>query len=272
MERLINRRQQGDLGEASAIEWFTRAGAAIFLPVGHSPDYDLVVDCGRGPLRVQVKTSTQEVTTPDGHRRCPVMLATNGGNQSWTGRVKRFDATRFDLLFALTGDGRRWLIPSDEIEAGNCITLGGPKYSEFEIEQANPIRPLVYGDEMSALESRRLGEYPSGQRTAPVKRQAQPSQVRILPPPLRTPAENRTDAPAPRDELPVVAGNRSPRGQTRVSANRQIVIPKRAFEAAELALGDRLKAFATGSGEVTFRRIARERNDNGPPSGGPLVR
>jgi len=42
------------------------------------------------------------------------------------------------------------------------------------------------------------------------------------------------------------------------------VIPKRAFEAAELARGDRLKAYATGPGEVLFRRVARERNDDGP--------
>ena len=57
MERLINRRQQGDLGEASAIEWFTRAGAVVSTPLGHSPDYDLIADFGDRPLRVQVKTS-----------------------------------------------------------------------------------------------------------------------------------------------------------------------------------------------------------------------
>jgi PD-(D/E)XK endonuclease len=264
MERLINRRQQGDLGEASAIDWFTRAGAAIFLPIGHSPDYDLVVDDGHGLLRVQVKTSTQDVTTSGGHRRCPVMLATNGGNQSWTGRVKKFETNRFDLLFALTGDGRRWLIPSKEIEGANSLTLGGPKYSEFEIEPADAIRPLVYGDQTSPLESNRLGEYPSGQRTATVNRQAQPSQVRILPPPLSPSASSRSEAPKPRDQLPMIERGQSPRGQTRVSGNRQIVIPKRAFEAAGLARGDRLKAFSTGPGEVMFRRVARERNDGAP--------
>ena len=57
-ERRINRRQQGDLGEVSAIEWFTRLGATVLLPVGHSPDYDLVVELERRLLRVQVKTST----------------------------------------------------------------------------------------------------------------------------------------------------------------------------------------------------------------------
>jgi bifunctional DNA-binding transcriptional regulator/antitoxin component of YhaV-PrlF toxin-antitoxin module len=50
-----------------------------------------------------------------------------------------------------------------------------------------------------------------------------------------------------------------------VSGNRQIVIPKRAFEAAGLARGDRLKASAAGPGEVVFRRVARTQDDDGPP-------
>jgi hypothetical protein len=36
-QRLINRRQQGDLGEASAIEWLTSKGATVLIPFGHSP-------------------------------------------------------------------------------------------------------------------------------------------------------------------------------------------------------------------------------------------
>src|SRR5215211_950014 len=109
--RLINRRQQGDLGEASAIEWLTSIGAIVFLPFGHSPDFDLVADGNGRLLRIQVKTSTQSVETPDGHSRHVVALATRGGNQSWTGVAKRFEPSRFDHLFVLTGDGRRWFIP-----------------------------------------------------------------------------------------------------------------------------------------------------------------
>ena len=56
MDRLINRRQQGDLGEASAIEWLTRQGATVFTPLGHSPDYDLIADSDGRFMRVQVKT------------------------------------------------------------------------------------------------------------------------------------------------------------------------------------------------------------------------
>jgi hypothetical protein len=65
-KRLINRRQQGDLGEISAIEWLTRQGATVSVPMGHSPDYDLIAEVEGRLLRVQVKTSTREEPTSAG--------------------------------------------------------------------------------------------------------------------------------------------------------------------------------------------------------------
>lgn len=125
--RAINRRQQGDLGEASAIEWLTRVGATVLLPFGHSPDYGLIADLEGRLLRVQVKTSTQMACTPDGHPRSVVSLKTCGGNQSWTGVAKEIDPTRVDFLFVLAGDGRRSVIPSDCLEARSSIRLGGTR-------------------------------------------------------------------------------------------------------------------------------------------------
>jgi hypothetical protein len=127
-------RKQGDAGELSAISWFVEAGATVSLPFGHSPDYDLIADLDGRLLRVQVKTST--------FRRCDrwtVMIATRGGNQSWTGLVKRFDPTRYDSLFVVVGDGRRWHIPAEAIEGTTSVTLGGPKYAEFEVERGGPL-------------------------------------------------------------------------------------------------------------------------------------
>ena len=80
---------------------------------------------------VQVKTSNS--LTPKG--RYSVAICTRGGNQSWSGVVKRFDASRCDYLFVLLGDGRRWFMPADRVEGTCTITLGGPKYSEFEVER-----------------------------------------------------------------------------------------------------------------------------------------
>ena len=128
-------RQQGDAGELSAMCWLAEQGAKIFMPLGHSPDYDLVADFGDKLVRVQVKTST---FFRDG-RWC-TMIATRGGNQSWSGLVKRFDPSRYDALFVLVGDGRRWYIPSEAIEGTTAISLGGPKYAEYEVEAGDPIR------------------------------------------------------------------------------------------------------------------------------------
>jgi PD-(D/E)XK endonuclease len=87
-------------------------GANVSIPFGHSPHYDLVADLGGRLLRVQVKSATFFR-----NGRWEVSVATYGGNQSWTGLVKRFDASRCDYLFVLVGDGRRWFIPSEALGA-----------------------------------------------------------------------------------------------------------------------------------------------------------
>jgi hypothetical protein len=130
----VNTRQQGDIGEASAIEWLTRKAVAVAIPFGHSPDWDLVVESMGRFRSVQVKTSCC-------HRneRWSVEICTRGGNQSWNGIVKRFNATRCDYLFVHVGDGRRWFIPSGAVEAATSIALGGQKYSKFEVEPGAPL-------------------------------------------------------------------------------------------------------------------------------------
>jgi len=40
-------RKQGDLGELSAIDWLGEQGCTIYVPIGHSPDCDLVADDGQ---------------------------------------------------------------------------------------------------------------------------------------------------------------------------------------------------------------------------------
>jgi hypothetical protein len=131
--RQLSTRHQGDLGELSAMKWLASRGYAVYFPIGHSPDADLIADRD-GRLRVQVKTTTRHR-----HRRWEVMLCTRGGNQSWSGTVKRFSPARCDRLFVLVGDGRRWFLPSDSVVAGTGILLGGPKYAEYEIEGDRPL-------------------------------------------------------------------------------------------------------------------------------------
>src|SRR4051794_12902059 len=103
----MNTRQQGDIGELSAMHWLAKIGALIAIPIGHSPDWDVIAEIDGRLRRVQVKTSTRFERD-----RWVVALCTRGGNQTWNGLVKRLDPSRCDDLFVLVGDGRRWFIPS----------------------------------------------------------------------------------------------------------------------------------------------------------------
>ena len=135
----MNPRQQGDLGEYSAIEWLSSRGYPVFVPIGHSPDVDLVAVIEDRAVRVQVKTCRRSIPVD----RWDVMLCTRGGNQSWNGLSKYFSATRCDYLFVLVGDGRRWFIPSSAVEGSSGIALGGPKYAAYEVERGRPFVTLT---------------------------------------------------------------------------------------------------------------------------------
>lgn len=246
-KRLISRRRQGDLGEASAIEWLTRMGATVWTPLGHSPDADLIAELEGHLLRVQVKTSTCSLKARDGARRWDVYLATHGGNQSWNGVAKVFDPSRFDLLFALVADGRRWMIPSDVIEGITGITLGGTKYSEFEIDPAAPIEGLIYRGNAPLESGVTAGEYASGQRTRSVKAWTMSSQVRILPPPL-PPRESGFKRTRYDRQL-----GRS--GQTTINEKRKVTLPQQAVLEAGLDVGDRLRVRSHGYGRVVLELV-----------------
>jgi PD-(D/E)XK endonuclease len=247
MDRLINRRQQGDLGEASAIDWLTRQGATVSAPLGHSPDYDLIAEIDGCPLRVQVKTSTCREVTLHGEERWSVSISTNGGNQSWSGLTKRFDPAKADALFVLVGDGRRWLIPASVVEGTHGVRLGGRRYSEFEIEQGGAIVPLVYGNEPtdSRIEhptrgSAGVGE--PGRAVNPVPRLLSGFES-LLP-----------HAPPPGAKL---KGERAlgRSGQAIIREKRQMTLPAKPFSEAGLQIGDRLRFRADGKARIVIERI-----------------
>jgi hypothetical protein len=139
MTTRISPREQGDIGERSAAVWLLSvARARVFIPFGHSPDTDLVAEMDGRLVRVQVKTSTVRIK----NGRYQVSVATKGGNQSWSGLVKRFSSSRCEYLFVLVADGRRWFIPSDAVDGGTQIVVGGPKYAAFEVERGRSIDEL----------------------------------------------------------------------------------------------------------------------------------
>jgi hypothetical protein len=129
--RRRNPRQQGVIGVARAIAWFTSQGYEVWVPIGEPERYDLIVVDPEGePKKVEVKT-----TTCRNHRgRFVVHIATNGGNQSWTGLVKCFDPDAVDLLYVLTDGGAEYVIPASSVRAKTKLTLG-PELSPFRVAQ-----------------------------------------------------------------------------------------------------------------------------------------
>jgi PD-(D/E)XK endonuclease len=245
--RLINRCQQGDLGEASAIEWFTRQGAVVCVPLGHSPDYDLVAERDGKILRVQVKTSTCRQPTPSGHERWSVAIRTNGGNQSWSGLTKVFSPDDVDCLFVLVGDGRRWVMPASSVEATHTIDLGGTKYSEFEIDPTEPIMALVYGaaNTASRIDRPLAGERRSWRAGLGCK----PSATMLSGFESLLPHGSRSTAVAGRERSLGRAG------QAIIRRKRQMTMPAHPFREAELEIGDRLRFRAEGAGRILIERI-----------------
>ena len=221
-------REQGDLGELSAMEWLVGQGARIYMPVFHSPDVDVIAELDDQLFRVQVKT-----TTYSRDERWCVQVATCGGNQSWTGKVKHLDPRRYDLLFVLTGDGRRWCIPSHAVEGTTSIVLGGPKYSEFEVDAGKPI--------LRTVASRIVGPTPGERRRGRVGLDCKSSASLLSGFESRLPHQ---------PELPA-----GPAARTTLSSNHQITIPLGPFRAAGLRIGQAIRVTAAGDGHLLLDRI-----------------
>ena len=135
--RNSNPRLQGLVGLGAAIDWFTRNGRFVAIPLNDSQPWDLVVEDANGVLsRVQVKTTTFRSK----YGRFMVALQTAGGNQSFHTR-KPFDNTAAELLFVLTDEGDVYLVPCADIAAKASIVLG-VKYEKYRRE---PWRQLVVG-------------------------------------------------------------------------------------------------------------------------------
>ena len=80
-----------------------------------------------------------------------------GNSRDWgvtrAGVAKLLDPSRFDYLFVLVADGRRWFIPAAHIGGVSGLRLGGPKYAEFEVEPGDPIPGSAPGRGASTIAS-----------------------------------------------------------------------------------------------------------------------
>ena len=216
------------------MEWLASKGALVWIPLGHSPDVDLMAELNGHLSRIQVKTSTMQGATRQGDARWDVAIVTSGGNRSWGGTTKTLNPAKVDYLFVLVGDGRRWFIPVPAVEATRAVKLGGRKYSEFEVESGTSFEALVYPEKNpNRIDPLIQGECQSGQMDVTVNHTAMPTQVRILPPPS-TATSSR---------------------QVLLRPKRQVTIPKLPAEEAGVVPGDRMRVRADGPGRVVFERI-----------------
>jgi hypothetical protein len=222
------------------MEWLANRGAQVFVPIGHSPDVDVIAMIGTQMLRIEVKTSTHQKPADRWH----VALSTRGGNQSWNGLVKHFDRDRCDFLFAHVGDGRRWFIPTGALDCTSSLVLGGPKYAAFEID---PGRPLQTASRNPRLQScRSLGEYRSGQTGCAVNAVALSFGGSNPPSPISTP-----------DRVKPTNYERKPgqRGEAMINQKRRLTIPQRPFFEAGFANGGRVRVRADGPGRIVVEQI-----------------
>ena len=227
------------MGELSAMEWLASKGAHIYVPVGHSPDVDIVAEIERTVFRVEVKTATNTKRT--GHWN--VHLSTKGGNQSWSGVAKYFDRERCDFVFVHVGDGRRWFIPSGAIEGRTGLVVGGLKYAEYEVEKGRPLTPF---EKEPRLNSTQPGEYPSGQRGGAVNAVAQSFRGSNPLSPISSP---RPVKPTNYERKP------GQNGEAVINQKRRLTIPQRPFFEAGFANGGRVRVRADGPGRLVVEQI-----------------
>lgn len=112
-----NSNKQGNAGLGQAIAWFTTNGYSVSIPLTDTQDYDLIVDNGT-ISRVQVKTTKHK----DGNNFV-IDLRVRGGYRGSPSSVKKFDNSKVELIFAVTGDGDNYLIESKSISNTSWLTL-----------------------------------------------------------------------------------------------------------------------------------------------------
>lgn len=116
----MNNKEQGNIGEASAILHYTTLGFRVSKPLFENCPYDFIVDKDGILFRVQVKTCRNKA--PSG--RYEVNLRTNGGNRSGIGKSKNISSQEVDLIYILVADGRNFEIDATKVCGQTTVTVG----------------------------------------------------------------------------------------------------------------------------------------------------
>lgn len=111
--------------ESLAAAWYTLRNGAVFQPPSNASRIDLLVQRGDEMVRVQVKSATHR--TGGGWALRPVCFQGEGRSVA-----RPFREGEVDELFAVTGDGRMFLLPEAVFVGRRTLTLGA-KYEKYEV-------------------------------------------------------------------------------------------------------------------------------------------
>lgn len=122
----INTKQQGNIGIAHAMLYFSKQGYTISVPINDSQDYDLVVDIDNVLHKVQVKTSSQlsDYNVPQ------VCLKSSGGTK---GKIySTVASSNATYLYILHSNGDSWFMPITSDLPKSSMNLGD-KYLKYKL-------------------------------------------------------------------------------------------------------------------------------------------
>jgi len=118
-------KDQGNIGIASAIAYFSSKCYTVSIPLNDSQDYDLVVDIDNTLHKVQVKTTKHKA--PSG--AYSASLKNSGGSSGIIyGRVCESNCS---LLFILCSNGDKYLIPDSVFKENTSSITLGEKYFDY---------------------------------------------------------------------------------------------------------------------------------------------
>lgn len=124
----MSTKQKGLLGITAAIQYFTEMQYTVLMPLVDANKYDFVIEDHGKFIRIQAKTSSYVGKLTKGHK---VILESRGG--AGGKKTRAMQKTDYDVLFVLTDDKRRWVIPVEEITSTTGLTVGTKKYADWEI-------------------------------------------------------------------------------------------------------------------------------------------
>ena len=179
--KMLTSREQGDLGELSAMEWLASQGASIAFPSATVRHWDFIAELDGRLLRVQVKSCIAVSQGPLGASRSARAAATKAGTGSSSASTRRAATTcSCSSATAAAGSSRPTRRRADAASRWAGRSTPSSRSSEGE-----PIPGCA--DEESRLYNRLLtarGDVRVAKGDAAVNRLALPTQVRILLPPF----------------------------------------------------------------------------------------